>query len=83
MIAMMVLAFAQTNFAWINFFGPALVVFFQSDRFSAWVKKRNTINNVINTVSVKDRFQLSNVIGRGFRGDVADFYNTVIHDFFY
>jgi hypothetical protein len=30
-------------------------------------------------VSIKDKFQLSNVISGGFCGDVADFYMTVIH----
>jgi len=79
MIAMMVLAFAQTICGCIQFSNPVLVIFFQSDRFSVWVKIRNTINNVINTVSIKDRFQPSNVINRGFCDNVADFYMTVIH----
>ena len=83
MIAVMVLGFAQTICACIHFSDPVLVNFFQSDRFSVRVKKRDTINNVINSVSIKDRLQLSNVIRRGFRGDVADFYKTLIHDFFF
>jgi hypothetical protein len=70
---MMVLAFAGTIFGCINVSNPLLVIFFQSDRFSVWVKKGNAINDMINTVSIKDRFQLSNVISRDFCGDVADF----------
>jgi hypothetical protein len=82
MIAMMVLAFAQTICGCIHFSDPALVIFLQSNRFSVWLKKRNTIDNVMNTVPIEDRFQLSNVISRGFRGDVADFNKAAIHVFF-
>ena len=83
MIASIVFGFAQTILGGINFSDPTLVISFQWDRFSVWVKKRNPVNNVINTVSIKDRFQLSNVISRDFCGDVADFYNAVIHDLFF
>ena len=72
MIALIVFGFAQTILVCINFSDPLLVIFFQWERFSVWVKKGNAINDVINTVSIKDRFQLSNVIIRCFFGDVAD-----------
>ncbi len=59
--------------------GSCPVYFSRSERLSLWMKKCNTINNVVNTVSIKDRLQLSNSIRWSFRRDIADFNLTVVH----
>ena len=57
MIAMMNLIFAQTIFSYINFSDQALLSCSRSGLLNVWMKKCNTINNVIYAVSIKDRFQ--------------------------
>ena len=75
----MVLSMVQPILGYINFSDPTPLNYARSGRLSVWMKKRNTINNVIYTVLLEDKFQLTNVIRRGFRSDIADFNKTVVH----